>query len=130
MSSKFGTKYAWLALAWVNVGLAIVGAALPLLPTTPFLLVAAFSFSRSSDKWHQWLINHPQFGPLIQDWREHGVISRRTKVWGTVSLVAAMAIGIAYGVSALVLGIQAAALSAVGVFLWSRPETPVNPARR
>ncbi|MDG2479242.1 MAG: YbaN family protein, partial [Alphaproteobacteria bacterium] len=66
--------------------LAILGVALPLLPTTPFLLVAAFAFARSSDRWHRWLREHRVFGPLIADWQEHGAIDRRTKLLSVLAM--------------------------------------------
>lgn len=59
--------------------LGIIGAFLPLLPTTPFLLVAVWCFSRSSPRLEQWLLNHRTFGPLLQNWRREGAISARAK---------------------------------------------------
>ena len=69
----------WLLLGLVAVGLGAVGVVLPLLPTTPFLLLAAFAFARSSERWHQWLVNHQIFGPLIEDWNRYGAISEARK---------------------------------------------------
>ncbi len=57
----------------------IVGVFTPLLPTTPFLILAAFCFSRSSQKFHHWLIQHPKLGPPIRDWNESGSISKKVK---------------------------------------------------
>ncbi|MBU3823872.1 MAG: YbaN family protein [Candidatus Oceanisphaera merdipullorum] len=51
--------------------LGIIGVFLPVMPTTPFVLLAAFFFSKSSPRIHAWLVNHPWFGPLIQDWQTH-----------------------------------------------------------
>lgn len=73
------------------VGLATAGIFLPLLPTTPFLLLAAACFIRSSDRLYQWLIHHKWFGPYIRNYREHKAIPKRTKVvillllWGTLA---------------------------------------------
>lgn len=72
-------RWAWRALALVCVGLGSAGAVLPLLPTTPFLLVAAFAASRSSPRLHAWLYQHPRFGPLLRDWRDHRAIRPRAK---------------------------------------------------
>ena len=55
----------WLLFGLLATGLAFAGALLPLLPTTPFLLLAAYAFARSSKRLHDWLLNHRQFGPLI-----------------------------------------------------------------
>ena len=80
-----------LAAGVLSVGLATVGLFLPLLPTTPFLLLAAACFVRSSDKLHQWLVTHRQLGPYIRNYQEHKAITRRSKVvsllllWGTIT---------------------------------------------
>lgn len=68
--------------------LGIVGAFLPLLPTTPFLLVAVWCFSRSSPRLEQWLLNHRTLGPPLQNWRREGAIAGRAKVIA-VSLIVA-----------------------------------------
>ena len=68
------------------VGLATLGIVLPLLPTTPFLLLAAACFIRSSDKRYQWLITHKWFGSYIRNYREHRALTRRTKVVTVVLL--------------------------------------------
>lgn len=68
--------------------LGIVGAFLPLLPTTPFLLVAVWCFSRSSPRLEQWLLTHRTFGPPLINWKREGAISGRTKVVA-VSLIVA-----------------------------------------
>jgi uncharacterized membrane protein YbaN (DUF454 family) len=61
------------------VGLAAIGILLPLLPTTPFLLLAAACFARSSDRWHRWLLEHRIFGPIIRNWHTNRCIPRRAK---------------------------------------------------
>jgi uncharacterized membrane protein YbaN (DUF454 family) len=54
----------------------IAGVVLPMMPTTPFLLLATFAFARSSLRLHDWLVAHPRLGPPINDWRAHGAVSR------------------------------------------------------
>lgn len=117
-------KYLWLALGWTSVGLGIAGAFLPLLPTTPFLLLAAFAFSRGSQQLHDWLIEHPQLGPPIHHWHAHGAISRKVKIYATISMVAVFVLSLVMGVSPWLLALQAVILTFVGVFLWSRKEPP------
>ena len=85
-------KYFWLGFGWLCVGLGAIGAFLPLLPTVPFLLLAAFCFARSSERVHQWLLNHPRFGPPIADWRRNGAIRRRVKWLATASILVSFAI--------------------------------------
>lgn len=62
------------------VGLGILGIPLPILPTTPFLLLAAGCFAKSSPRLHKWLLNHPIFGKMIQDWQEKRCIAKKTKL--------------------------------------------------
>lgn len=112
----------WLLLGFLFTGIAFIGVVLPLLPTVPFLLLAAFCFARSSERFHDWLMNHPTLGPPIRDWRRHGAIRRRAKWLATVSVFAAFGISLALGFKTWVLGVQAAALIGVMVFIWTRPE--------
>ncbi|MCW0181564.1 YbaN family protein [Zavarzinia sp.] len=71
----------FLVLGLVMVGLGIVGAFLPVMPTTIFLILAAACFARSSPRLEAWLMDHPRFGPTLRDWRRHGAISRRGKAF-------------------------------------------------
>lgn len=75
---------AWLRALWVAGGLlalgtGLVGIFLPLLPTTPFVLLAAFCFARSSPRLEAWLLAHARFGPMIRNWRDHHAIPLRAK---------------------------------------------------
>ena len=73
--------------------LGIVGIALPLVPTTGPVLLAAFFFARSSDRFHDWLMRHPRFGPLIEDFRAGKGIPLGTKVWALIAMTAAFGFG-------------------------------------
>ena len=115
-------KYFWIALGWISVTLGVIGAFLPLLPTTPFLLLAAWSFSQGSEKLHNWIMTHPKLSPPIINWQEHGAINRRVKVVATVSMVAVFALSAVMSVPLWALGTQGAILCVVAFFIWSRPE--------
>ncbi len=75
-----------LGTGFVFVGLGALGAVLPVLPTTPFLLVAAACFARSSTPFYDWLLANRLFGPLIRDWRESRSIARHVKVTAIVMI--------------------------------------------
>lgn len=81
-------KSTYLILGILSLSLGIIGIFLPILPTTPFLLLATFCFSRSSDRLHNWLLSHRVFGPPILDWNEHRVIGVRAKIFSisTISM--------------------------------------------
>jgi uncharacterized membrane protein YbaN (DUF454 family) len=82
------------ALGWVFVGLGALGAALPVLPTTPFLLVATFFFARSSPRLCDWLLRSPLFGPFLRDWHQHRGVRPRVKVGAVAVMLAAVAASI------------------------------------
>jgi len=92
---KHMKKTLYLILGSVFVILAIIGIFLPLLPTTPFLILAAFFFSQSSERCHQWLLNNKVFGPILYSWENSRCIPAFAKklsfvmifIFGTVSII-------------------------------------------
>lgn len=96
--SAKATKHLYLILGWCFVVLGLVGALLPLMPTTVFLLAAAWAFSRSSRRWHTWLREHARFGETIRAWEEHHAMPRRAK------RVAFLALAVSYAFTAYVYG--------------------------
>ena len=110
------------ALGGLCVGLAALGVVTPVLPTTPFLLVAAACFARSSPRFHGLLLNSPAFGPLIRDWREHRAIPRRAKHTALALIAATVGSSALFAVEAIWLRLV---LLAVGVglctWLWRLP---------
>lgn len=76
-----------LSLGHTCVLLGIIGIFLPLLPTTPFVLLATYLYSKSSKKFHSWLLEHKVFGELIRDWEEHGALNLKTKIVSCLSLI-------------------------------------------
>lgn len=109
-------------LGWLAIILGVIGIVLPLLPTTPFLLLAAFCFSRSSPRFHQWLITHRWFGEYIDNFQSGRGMTRRSKIstvlliWLSIGLSALFFVPILWG-KLLLLGIALC----VSVFIISRP---------
>lgn len=114
-------RFVWAGLGLCSVALGLVGIVLPLLPTVPFMILAAFLFAKSSERLHGWLLEHPTFGPPIVDWQERGAISRHGKRLATLSIVLVFGLSLALGLRLQILAIQAVVLSCVLVFIWSRP---------
>ena len=117
-------RITWLVVGLLALALGALGIALPLLPTTPFILVAAFAFAQSSEKMHQWLLDHNVFGPLIDNWQRFGAISRRAKVLSVVSMAAVLAFSLAMRAPTAVIVAQVVVLGGAALFILSRPLPP------
>lgn len=125
------TRWALFLLGWVFFALGVIGTVLPVMPTTPFMLLALWAFSRSSARFHHWLRHHRIFGPPLQRWDRERVIPLWAKVVAITSMVASLswvtfvARAPWYGVAAM------AALMAVGILYISRfPSRSPGAARR
>ncbi|MDI4632216.1 YbaN family protein [Pelomonas sp. V22] len=83
----------WLLAGFAALALGVIGIFVPLLPTTPFVLLAAFCFARGSERCETWLLNHRSFGPMVRNWRERGAIPLRAKqlAWTMMAFGSAMA---------------------------------------
>lgn len=118
-------RIVFLGVGWSCVGLGIVGAVLPVMPTTPFMLVALWCFARSSERFHTWLLHHRLFGPPLQSWERHGVVPPATKMVSVGAMSASVvyvagftaAPTFAWASMAVVCGLTA-------VFILSRPGRP------
>ena len=110
-----GTR-AWLlkGLGLLFVGLGAVGAVLPLVPTTPFLILAAACFARSSERLHAWLLGSRLFGPVLRDWEQRRCISRSAKTIALVSMVGVGGVSILVAVEAIWLRLLGLGLVGVG----------------
>jgi uncharacterized membrane protein YbaN (DUF454 family) len=82
----------WLYIGHFFVGLGILGIFLPILPTTPFILLASACYSRGSERFNLWLLNHPVFGPALRDWRAQKIIRIKAKIVASISIFVAIGV--------------------------------------
>ena len=110
---------------FVCLGLAVLGIPLPILPTTPLVLLAAFLFSLGSARTHRWLLRHRMFGPIVRQWQRDRCIPRRAK-WNAVTLVIAVFAFNLYFVPNCIYGYTTLGIlgSALVVFLTTLPTRP------
>jgi uncharacterized membrane protein YbaN (DUF454 family) len=115
----------WLlrGVAALSLGLGFLGLFLPLLPTTPFVLLAAWAATRSSPRLLAWLERHRLFGKMLREWRQGGVVSRKAK-WAATVTMSTSALLMLLTVSKLwAAGCAIACMGCVLLWLWRRPET-------
>ena len=74
------SKIVLLTLGWICVSLGFIGIFVPGLPTTIFLIIALWAFTKTSKKLRHWLLHHKRFGPILSNWQEHKVVPRRAKI--------------------------------------------------
>ena len=114
-------KIIWFTLGSLSLLFAVLGVILPLLPTVPFLLIAAFFFAKSSERVHTWLINHRLFGKMIRDWHERGAIDLKAKYFATFSILLVVVISLVIKIKLMIFVIQVLVLSLALLFIWTRP---------
>lgn len=112
----------WYAAGLVALMLGIIGIALPVLPTVPFLLLAAAAFARSSPRLERQILNHPTYGPPVRAWRERGAINRLAKIWATLAMACGVGFSLFVGMPVWVVAMQAAICTAVAAYVVTRPE--------
>ncbi|MGF2688496.1 YbaN family protein [Marinobacter sp. DUT-3] len=110
-------------LAYMFAGIGLLGVVLPLLPTTPFILLAAFFASKGSPEFASWLENHRTFGPAIENWRERRAVPRRGKVLACVMLVISWSILFLSGASTALLAALGLFFIGLAAFLITRPSS-------
>ena len=118
-------RFLYIALGHICVILGIIGIPTPLLPTTPFLLLAAFLYSKGSNRFHNWLLSHPKLGPPIHKWRKYGTINKKAKYTAIFLVLVNVSfpvfiIDVAYTVKV----ISAVVAAGVITFLATRPHSP------
>jgi uncharacterized membrane protein YbaN (DUF454 family) len=112
----------WLAAGFLALGLGLVGVVTPLLPTVPFVLLAAACFARGSARWEAWLLDHPRWGPMVLDWRANRSVPRRAKWWASGMMTASCGLALwrAPGWASL---LAVAVCLTVATWLWRLPDS-------
>ncbi len=105
-----------------------MGIVLPLLPTTPFVLLSAACFARSSERWHRWLLANPTFGPMIRNWEQNRCIGRRVKIIGLVTMLLVGGYSLMFAIDSLPVRFVGGALLLLGmVTVIAIPTCPDSP---
>lgn len=127
--TRLVSRLAWSSLAYGCVGLGTAGLVVPLLPTTPFLLVAAWAAPKGSPRLARWLHAHPRLGPTLHAWREQRAVPRNAKRLALLLLAASWLVLWLGGTPLPVLALTALLFCGVATFLLTRPDAAV-PTRR
>lgn len=112
----------WNIIGAVSFLLGAIGLVLPVMPTVPFVIIAAYCFARGNPKVYEWMLDNKYCGPIIRDWQERGAISRKTKWITTISLGAAVVLAYALKINPVWIAVEAIIFIFVLAFVWTRPE--------
>lgn len=127
------SRVLWFLLGGLCLGLGALGVLLPVLPTTPFVIAAAFAFGKGSPRLRAWLLGHRVFGPMIRDWEANGTIEERYKRMAYVLMGLAFVASVIAGVKPVVLIIQATVMGCAALYVATRPvpnASQANPGRQ
>mgnify|MGYP001821091161 FL=1 len=114
-------RWLYLFVGCLCTGLGVLGAFLPVLPTTPFLLLALWAFSNSSPRLHAWLYHHPRYGKSLQAWSENGAISLRVKTIAVAAMAFSVVVLYLVTENAMIVSIHLGILLLVALYILTRP---------
>ncbi len=122
-------KVLYFILGWLFFILGVIGIFLPVMPTTPFMLLALWAFARSSKRFHDWLYHHPLFGPPLQKWNEHRVIPLVAKIFSVSFMTISVVVMSIFSPLNIWLKLGIASIMAYGAwFILSKPSHPPKAA--
>jgi uncharacterized membrane protein YbaN (DUF454 family) len=116
-----------LCAGYASLALGVLGVFLPILPTTPFIILAAWCFARSDPALAERLYRHPRFGRLLSDWRDQGAIPLKAKVWALSALAASYALTLWLVESTTLPFVLAAIMGSVALYIATRPRPRLRP---
>src|SRR5687768_15754936 len=122
MTERRRFAWFWWLLAYVSLGVGLIGIAVPGLPTVPFVLLAAFAAARGSQRLRDWMLAHRQFGPMIRDWEAQGAVSRRAKRLATLMMAACAVLMFLTAPKLWMAAMGTAIMAITAAWLWRRPE--------
>ncbi len=123
--TRQGQRWVLIAIGWMFVGLGLIGVILPVLPTTPFMLLALWCFARSSQRFHDWLYHHPVFGPPLQLWHHHRVIPLGGKIIALTAMAGSLTYLVFFRETAGWIVVVAALVMGYGAwFILTKPSRP------
>ena len=108
------------------LGLGIAGVFLPLLPTTPFVLLAAACFAQSSERMHRWILANPTFGPMVRDWEEKRCVTCRVKVIAIGSMMVVGGTSLVFALDSMAWRLAGGVLLLLGSLVVVRLKTCVS----
>lgn len=111
----------WLCIGWAAMALGAIGVVVPLLPTVPLVLVAAYAFSKSSPRLRLWLVQHRVFGKMIADWEAYGAIALRHKILACSVMTLVLLASFLAGVPVIILLVQLICMTAAASYILTRP---------
>ena len=117
----FIALWAWRTLGGISLLLGMIGVVLPLLPTTPFVILAAFAFAKSAPTLHKKLLQSRTFGPLITKWEQKGAIAPRHKAMAVGMMAAAFGAAVLFGAPLYALAIQVVCMGGAAAYVVTRP---------
>lgn len=120
----------WRMLVIIFLVLAIIGAILPGVPTTVFLILAAWAASKGWPQVDAWLLKHPKYGLTLRNWREHGTVPRKAKYWASGMMLLSGIIMLFTKAPLLVKLFTDVTMLIVAIWLWQRPEPIKNSLRK
>ncbi len=118
----------WLAAGGLSLGSGLVGLLLPLMPTVPFVLLAAFCFSKGSERCDRWICEHRHFGPMVRDWRAHRAVPLRAK-WVATVMMSISSVGALFLLPMPWAAAPGLCCAAVAAWMWSLPNAAPRGAR-